>query len=169
VPVPNEVVVSGKPFEVAGVVFTRGMPEPITINSVTVQVENGPLIEAVMKSNPPQLSTVNYSAQATTVAGVGASRLVTVKATDENGASGSASVTIFVGSPTPVNLWTSFIANDPSNRILVSSSADGISWAPHTNLPESSKFAPSLAVFNNRLFVAFIANDPSNRILAKDI
>lgn len=98
VPVVNEVVTSGKPFDVVGVVLTRGMPEPITINSVTVRIDGGHPVNAQLKSNPPQLSVVNYSAQDTITSGVSATpHVVTVKATDENGISGSASVPVFVG------------------------------------------------------------------------
>ena len=97
VPVVNEVVTSGKRFSVVGVVLTRGMPEPITINSVTVRVDGGHPVSAQLKSNPPQLSVVNYSAQDTITAVSATPHVVTVTATDENGISGSASVPIFVG------------------------------------------------------------------------
>jgi len=45
VPVANEVVTTGKPFAVVGVVRTRGMPEPITIEKVTVRVGGGSIGE----------------------------------------------------------------------------------------------------------------------------
>ena len=97
IPITNEVVISGKPFGVAGAVFTRGMPEPITIQSVIVRVDGGHAVTAQLKSNPPQLTVVNYSAQDTIASAKGSSHVVTVTATDENGIRGSASVTIFVG------------------------------------------------------------------------
>jgi hypothetical protein len=96
VPGPNEVVMPGKPFSVAGVVHTRGMPEPITIDSVIVRGA-GPPITAQMSSNPPQFATVNYSAQATISGEPGSSDTILVTATDENGLTGSRSVTVFIG------------------------------------------------------------------------
>ena len=63
------------------------------------------------------------------------------------------------------SLWTSFIANDSGNGVLVCSSADGVNWTANTPINQTSKFAPSLAVFNNRLYVAFIANDSGNGVL----
>jgi hypothetical protein len=97
IPVTNEVVISGRPFGVVGAVHTRGMPEPITIQSVTVRVDGGHPVNAQLKSNPPQLSVVDYSAQDTITSATGSSHVVTVTATDEIGVKGSASVTVFVG------------------------------------------------------------------------
>src|SRR5580700_3080392 len=61
--------------------------------------------------------------------------------------------------PFAVNLWTAFIANNAGDAVLVSSSPNGTSWTGNTNIGQSSKFAPTLAFFNNRLYVAFIANN----------
>ena len=62
-------------------------------------------------------------------------------------------------------LWSSFIANNSGNAVLMSCSADGVNWTNNTDINQSSKFAPSLAVFNNRVYVAFIANNPGNAVL----
>jgi hypothetical protein len=59
-------------------------------------------------------------------------------------------------------LWTSFVAN---TDILVCSTADGTNWSNAAAIQQSSKFAPSLAVFNDRLYVAFVANNPGNGVL----
>jgi len=56
-------------------------------------------------------------------------------------------------------LYVAFIANDPSNRILVCSSADGTTWTDNTFINQYSNFSPSLTVFNNKLYVAFIATN----------
>ena len=43
------------------------------------------------------------------------------------------------------------------------SSADGVNWTNNTDINQTSKFAPSLAVFNSKLYVAFIADNPGER------
>ena len=68
------------------------------------------------------------------------------------------------------NLWTSFIANDPEQIILYCSSPDGNNWGSDYQLSslnngdtQSSPLGPSLAVFNNQLYIAFTsatAGDP---------
>src|SRR5438132_2508804 len=94
-PVANAVIKPSKPITVKGVVHTRGMPEPVSIDSVKVQFQ-GRSIDATLKSNPPQLSTVNFSAQATTSAALGP-RVVSVTATDEFGHKAMKTVTVLVG------------------------------------------------------------------------
>jgi hypothetical protein len=66
----------------------------------------------------------------------------------------------------PQGRWLAFRANDPSNRLLITSSVNGTTWPASVQIgSETTKTGPSLAAFNERLYVAFIANDPSNRIL----
>jgi C1A family cysteine protease len=57
-------------------------------------------------------------------------------------------------------------ANDPSNHIFHSASADGNSWpnGQTINGVDSTPAAPASAVFNNQLHVFWKANDPSNHI-----
>lgn len=57
-------------------------------------------------------------------------------------------------------------ANDPSNRLWTSASADGLTWPfGHTiNTFDSTPKALSACVFNGYLHVFWKANDPSNRI-----
>jgi hypothetical protein len=63
-------------------------------------------------------------------------------------------------------LWIAFVANDASNQLLVSQSADGVTWKPSTQVQnQKSKAAPALAVFDSRLWIAFVANDTSNQLL----
>jgi hypothetical protein len=66
-------------------------------------------------------------------------------------------------------LWVAFVASDwnlRSNQLLICSSADGQTWTgPISVNGQTSRTAPSLAAFNNRLWVAFVANDGSNQLL----
>ena len=63
-------------------------------------------------------------------------------------------------------LWVAFVSNDASKKVLVCSSVDGRNWTGNTQVHgESSKAAPSLALFSNRLWLAFIANNSSNKVL----
>lgn len=63
------------------------------------------------------------------------------------------------------SLWTSFIANNAGDQVLVCPSFDGVNWLGSTDINKSSKFAPSLATFHARLYVAFIANNSGNAVL----
>src|SRR6266480_55314 len=66
----------------------------------------------------------------------------------------------------PQGFTLGFVANDASNQLLVSHSADGQSWGPNTQVQnQSSKAPPALAVFDNRLWIAFVANDATNQLL----
>jgi hypothetical protein len=59
-----------------------------------------------------------------------------------------------------------YVSGDQSNRILITYSAGGGDpFGPPTYINQTSQCGPSLAVFNDRLYVAFVANDPSNRLL----
>ena len=49
--------------------------------------------------------------------------------------------------------------------MLVCSSDDGVNWTNNADINQSSPFAPSLAVFNNGLYVSFIANSSGNAVL----
>ena len=56
-PTPNAVVGLNQPFPVAGTVTDRGGTEPITIDSVTVQINGGPLIDRPLKNIPDETLT----------------------------------------------------------------------------------------------------------------
>jgi len=69
-------------------------------------------------------------------------------------------------------LYVAFIANNSGQNVLVCSSADGMSWEPlngagetNPDINQASGSAPSLAVFNGRLYVAFIANNSGQNVL----
>ena len=63
-------------------------------------------------------------------------------------------------------LGTAFIANNSGNEILFCSSPDGVNWSADTETHQSSKAAPSLAVFKFNYLLAFLANNSTNEILA---
>src|SRR5215467_3271987 len=66
----------------------------------------------------------------------------------------------------PQGFTLGFVANNSSNQLLVSHSADGVRWRPNSRVQnQSSKAAPALAVFDNKLWIAFVANNASNQLL----
>jgi hypothetical protein len=66
----------------------------------------------------------------------------------------------------PQGFTLGFVANDTSNQLFISRSPDGQSWGPNTQVQnQSSKAAPALAVFENKLWIAFVANDATNQLL----
>jgi hypothetical protein len=63
-------------------------------------------------------------------------------------------------------LWIAFVANNASNQLLVSHSADGVTWSPSTQVQNQKSHAkPALAVFDSKLWIAFVANNASNQLL----
>jgi hypothetical protein len=64
-------------------------------------------------------------------------------------------------------LAASFVANNSGNNVLTSSTLlNGTSWSVNTDIGQASNgSAPSLAVFDNQLWVAFIANDSGQNVL----
>jgi hypothetical protein len=62
-------------------------------------------------------------------------------------------------------LYVAFVANNETNSLLVSKSADGQNWSDNVWAGgQLSKFAPALAVFKNELYVAFVANNETNNL-----
>ena len=49
--------------------------------------------------------------------------------------------------------------------MLVCSTADGVNWSNYTATGQYSHVAPSLAAYNNRLYVAFVGTDASQPVL----
>lgn len=100
-------------------------------------------------------------------------------ASSQYGSTWTPSVPIYQKSPfTPAlaffkgGLYVAFITDDidsatgvPSNRIFLCSTTNGLSWSSATFFNQYSKCAPSLAVWNNSLYIAFVENDPSNTLL----
>src|ERR1700730_5791523 len=86
-PTPNQVVKVGQSFSVGGLATDKGMPEPISIDSVTIAVDNGPLIQAPLKVIPHQiLTTVSFEIVVQTPTVLGPHTIV-VTATNGNGIS----------------------------------------------------------------------------------
>jgi len=96
-PKPNQPITAGQPLSVAGLARDKGMPEPVGIDSVTVAVDNGPLIPAELKVIPhQQLTTVSFAAVAQ-VASVLGPHTIAVTATNDQGLSERQIVTVFIG------------------------------------------------------------------------
>ena len=69
-----------------------------------------------------------------------------------------------------MNMHLAFIANDNSKSLLTCHSANGQDWSDriHVQNPDqsqSSKTAPALAVFPDKLWIAFVANNDTNQLL----
>ena len=97
-PTPNAVVGLNKPFLVAGTVTDRGGTEPITIESVTVQIDGGPLIDAPLKIIPDKtLWKVSFQASAQ-ITGGSDPHTVTVVATNDQQLRATKTITVFAGS-----------------------------------------------------------------------
>ena len=61
--------------------------------------------------------------------------------------------------------YLAFVANDGTDRLLISSSANGQTWNPGTEVNQFSKLAPALAVWQNKLWLAFVADNATNDLL----
>jgi hypothetical protein len=69
-----------------------------------------------------------------------------------------------------MNTYLAFIANDNSKSLLTCHSTNGQDWSDrgHVKNPDqtqSSKAAPALAVFQDKLWVAFVANNDTDQLL----
>jgi hypothetical protein len=85
--------------KVSGQATGVGQPEPSSIRSVTVQVDDGPLIVTLLTPvKDAELPTVNFSASVG-VADVQGPHVITVTATDDRKQYVTQSVTVFVGPP----------------------------------------------------------------------
>lgn len=96
-PVANSAVTLNQPFQVSGVVLDQGPPEPHAINSVTIQVDSGPIIRATLTHIPSKTVTeVTFHASAQVTGGQDP-HIVTVTATDDRGASVKQRREVFTG------------------------------------------------------------------------
>src|ERR1700690_3043507 len=78
-------VVGLQPFQISGLVTDRGGVEPIMIDSVTVQIDGGPLINVTRKIIPNKtLTEVSFLASAQ-ISGGSDPHSVTVVATNDQG------------------------------------------------------------------------------------
>jgi hypothetical protein len=83
-PTENQVVVPGQPFQVSGQASDRGMPEPISIDSVTVKIDDGPSIDAQL--SPIKNDKLTIAAFSATVTALGSrTHVLTVTATNDLG------------------------------------------------------------------------------------
>src|ERR1017187_4331767 len=90
-------VVGLNPFQIAGQVTDRAGAEPIMIDSVTVQVDNGPLIKATLTRIPNKnLIQVSFHASAQ-ISGGNDPHTVTIVATNDQGLHATKTVTVFTG------------------------------------------------------------------------
>jgi hypothetical protein len=66
-------------------------------------------------------------------------------------------------------LWLAFVANNDTNDLLVCNSANGRDWSPATQVTnpanQTTKLAPALAAWDNKLWLAFVANNETNDLL----
>src|SRR5215467_299888 len=95
---PNNLMVQpNQPFLVTGQASDRGPPEPATIDSVTVQVDNGPVIEAQLTHIPNRTITL-YSFKAfAQVTGGQDPHTVTITATNDSNISVKQTRQVFTG------------------------------------------------------------------------
>jgi hypothetical protein len=102
-PLANGAIKLNQPFPVNGIVLDQGPPEPHAIDSVTVQVDGGPVIRATLQHIPDKTATrvsFHTAAQAT---GGQDPHIVTVTATDDQGASVRQTRQLFTGAPFQVD------------------------------------------------------------------
>ena len=68
-----------------------------------------------------------------------------------------------------MSMYLAFVANNDTNRLLVSNSADGKNWQPSTRVGnESSKRAPAISFVSSGphgFTLGFVANDAGNQLL----
>lgn len=86
-------IVGFAPFEVLGQITAEGYPEPVSINSVTVQVDSGPVIAATLKQIPNRtLTEVSFQATAQVTGGEDPHLVTVVVASDGGTVSKAVSV-----------------------------------------------------------------------------
>lgn len=101
-PAANATVKLNQPFSVTGVVLDQGPPEPRPINSVTVQVDGGPVIRAALTHIVNKTATeVSFHASAQVTGGQDP-HIVVVTATDDLG-SVKQTKQVFTGTPFAVD------------------------------------------------------------------
>jgi hypothetical protein len=58
-----------------------------------------------------------------------------------------------------------YVADNATNTLLTSYALEAGGWSSSTEVQQSSKAAPALAVFDNKLWIVFVANNNSNELL----
>jgi hypothetical protein len=96
----NQNRVGLQPVQVTGRVSDQGMPEPVEVDSVTVQVDDGPLMKAGLKHVPVGSSqTVVDFDLSVAIPDIEGPHAITVIATDDNDLRATETVMVFVGPP----------------------------------------------------------------------
>jgi hypothetical protein len=153
--------VESQTFTVEGEALDKGMPEPHSIDSVTVQVDGGATIEATLVPVSSKTQTI-VSFKVPSQAGSGDRHTVTVRATNDIGISAQQTVTFFTKAPLAVassavqiELGTSFDPALPANKDKVDLLVSKVQMAL---LPLSGMLAPlGLTLAGPNLV---LANDP---------
>lgn len=102
-PAANAVVGLNTPFQITGIVTDRGGREPIAIDSVTVQIDSGPVIHAAQKPvSNKTLTEVSFHATAQ-ITGGNDPHTVTVVATNDQQMKATRTFTVFTGQPFQVD------------------------------------------------------------------
>lgn len=90
-------VPAGQPVQVTGRATDRAGVEPVFVDSVTVQVDGNPPVEARLTRRPDKTETVVDFAATVQVTGASGLHTITVVATNDSNISRSARVTVFLG------------------------------------------------------------------------
>src|SRR6185437_4570139 len=102
-PAASAIVKLNQPFPVSGVVLDQGPPEPHAIDSVTVQVDGGPIVRAALTHISNKSATeVSFHANVQVTAGADP-HTVTVTATDDQRVSVKQTRQVFTGTPFAVD------------------------------------------------------------------
>jgi hypothetical protein len=104
---------AGQPLSVTGQATDRGGAEPVMIDSVTVQVDAGPVVDAALTHVHDPHNTVESYTASVQVTGAEGAHTITVVATNDAGISRQAGVTVFLG--------PSFQIDAPSIRLEIES------------------------------------------------
>jgi Big-like domain-containing protein len=96
-PADGMTVTAGQPLTVTGQATDRGGTNPFMIDSVTVQVDGGPAVDATLKNLPDPHNTVVSFTAPVQVTGAEGVHTITAVATNDADVSRSVSVTVFLG------------------------------------------------------------------------
>jgi len=119
-------VPAGQPVTVTGRATDKAGTDPAVIDSVTVQVDGSPPVEATLTRRPDKTKTVADFAATVQVTGASGLHTITVVATSDSNISRRAAVTVFLGPTFAVDapaiiadIETTFPADphDPANRL----------------------------------------------------
>jgi Bacterial Ig domain len=105
-PANNQQLPLNQPFQVTGLATDKGMPEPVAIESVTVQVDGGPVTNATLKRIPnKQMTEVSFKASVEITASQD-THTISVTVTNDQGQTLTKQITVFTVRP--------FVASPPA-------------------------------------------------------